>query len=60
MGKEVRNEKREMKQQIIKAEGSGYSGFIVFLALTTKDDLKWNPYSVFYQALEVVLGYTQV
>ena len=36
------------------------SCFIVFLALTTKDDLKWNPYSVFYQALEVVLGYTQV
>ena len=34
--------------------------FIVFLALTTKDDLKWNPHSVFYHALEVVLGYTQV
>lgn len=34
--------------------------FIVLLALTTKHDLKWNPHSVFYQALEVVLGYTQV
>lgn len=36
------------------------SCFIVFLALTTKADLKWNPHSVFYQALEVVLGHTQV
>ena len=36
------------------------SCFIVFLALTTKDDLKWNPYSVFYQAIEVLLGHTQV